>query len=154
MDSYDNETPEIEPTLMEAIESFIEHDLDPELSNKITTMIEAEVDILDWASETNPEHDPENYTCWSYSEYKEYMRERFCYIPEGFWKWFDTDEMILQFWRECKYDLVYYEGENPILVGDTWRTAGPIWNVSEWFKTSKSKFYILQYGKPPVHPLE
>lgn len=143
MDSYDAEdwmekTPEIHPSLLEAVEHAIE----------------AEVDILDWAAETNPEHDPENYTCWSYDEYKNYMRERFSYIPSGFWKWFDIDEMILHFWRENKYDLVYLESENPILIGDTWRTAGPPWDVNKWFKNEPDKFYILQYGKPPIHPLE
>lgn len=145
--------PEIDPELLEAIEDFIQHDLDPELSKKIDAAIEAEVDILDWAAEKNPEHDPENYTCWSYSEYKKYMRETFCYIPDGFWQWFELDDMILHFWREHKYDLVYLEGNEPILIGDTWRVPNSIWDVEKWLKTDKSKFYILQYGKPPIHPL-
>lgn len=136
-DDYDNVTPEIDPALLIAVERAIE----------------AEVDILDWASEEHPEHDPENYTCWSYPEYKQYMRETFCYVPDGFWKWFNMDEMILQLWREYKYDLVYYDGDELRIVDDRWRVCDSSWDIRAWFTSDPMKFYVLQYGNPPVHPL-
>ena len=129
-------TPEIHPALLEAVE----------------IAIEAEVDILDWAAEANPEHDPDNYSCWKYEEYKQYMRDTFSYVPNSLWEWFNYDDMLLRFWAEDKYEIVYYDGTQLMLLEDVQPVQD---NASQWFKDheDKSKFFILQYGRPPVHPL-
>ena len=162
--SQDNETmPEWMSTtpVMDDIDYFFEHGLDEALSKKVSAMIEeqadryyeteAEVDILDWVAEKDPEGDPENYTCWKYEEYKQYMRDTFSYVPAALWTWFDFDNMLMSMWVQEKYDIVYYDGTELVLLEDV-----PLeHSVGSWFKNhpDKSKFFILQYGKPPVHPL-
>lgn len=89
----------------------------------------AEVDL-------DPECDPDNYTCWTYEEYKQYMRETFCYIPEGFWEWFNFDDMLFKFWKDETYDIVYHDGKDLQLMTD---------ETSERFKDKKGLF-IVQYG--------
>lgn len=157
-----SKTPEID----DDVDCFLEYGLDPELSKKVSDMIQAqadllywgpekvdpEIEILDWAAVANPENDPDNYSCWKYSEYKEYMRQTFSYIPNSFWDWFNYDDMLIRLWQEEKYDIVYQDDEGLVLLEDV---RPPQDNLGQWFKDheDKSKFFILQYGLPAIHPL-
>lgn len=149
------------------VDYFLENGLDESLSKNISDMIreqadayylgpetplDTEMEILDWIAVANPENDPDNYTCWSYSEYKQYMRDVFSYVPNSLWEWFNYDDMLIRLWQEEKYDIVYHDTDGLVLLED----VRPIQeNLGQWFKNheDKSQFYILQYGLPPVHPL-
>lgn len=106
--------------------------------------------------EIHPEHDPDEYTCWTYEEYKEHVKASFPNVSESLWKWFNFDDTILHYWRNGTYSIVFKDVDGDIIHLQDMEKKYPTLNQFEetWYKgIGKYKCVILQFGTQPIHPL-